>query len=87
MTDLIDKYTPETIERKTMFEINRLRKGQIDELSRKIDSIDCDRSLDEDSEATIRLMALKKLLAVNLNAWKQFRTKNGLDNSTVNDLY
>lgn len=87
MTNLIDKYTPETIERKTMFEINRLRKGQIDELSRKIDSIDCDRSLDEDSEATIRLMALKKLSAANLKAWKQFRTKNGLDNSTVNDLY
>jgi hypothetical protein len=76
-------FTQETIDRKIMQEENKLRKNQIDDICKKINKIEWDRDLDDDTEATIQLAALKRLKKSQLSSWRQFRTKNGLSNDAL----
>ncbi len=76
-------FPKETMQRKIMFVENRLRKEQINEICKRIASIEGDKTLDNDIDAIIHLKSLKKLKKSQLTSWRQFRTKNGLSNDVL----
>ncbi len=78
--------TKSIAKRRVMFAENEIRREQLNELHKQIDDIEWNRDLDDNLDATIELIALKKLKRSQLASWRQFRTKNGLSNGALEGI-